>query len=81
MNRRQRISGNYIMKTLNINEDYASIFGLNNPGQKMIYNGGISWTAEQIVNGESKSMTMESQETTDSALAYINKQSINMGKF
>jgi len=81
MNRRQRISGNTIMKTLNINEDYASIFGLNNPGQKMIYNGGISWTAEQIVNGETKRMTMDSQITTDRALDYINKQPINMGNF
>ena len=69
------------MKTLVVGENYSTIFGLNAEGQKMIYNGGISWTACQIVNGESKSMTMDSQKTTDSALDYINKQPINMGNF
>ncbi len=30
---------------LTIGHNYASVFGLNNDTQKLIYNGGISWTA------------------------------------
>lgn len=63
-------------KKLEIGKDYGSIFGLKKEeGQKMIYNGGISWTA---IQGEQQ-MTKDSQATTDNALNYINSPSIKMG--
>ena len=66
-------------KSLVIGKDYYGIFAANNidakGDKKMIYNGGISWTAK--ANG--KEMTMDSQKTTDSALEYINRASHGTG--
>lgn len=58
------------MKALEVGANYYGIFADQDkaPENKMIYNGGISWTA--IKDG--KSMTMDSQSTTDNAIAYIN---------
>ena len=65
-------------KELEIGKDYYSIFGQDQSGKKqMIYNGGISWTAK---DGD-RTMTMDSQKQTDSALEYINRPSVNMGSF
>lgn len=66
------------MKELIVGKDYYDIFGSDQSGnKKLIYNGGISWTAK---NGE-QIMTVESQKQTDAALEYINRASINMGEF
>lgn len=54
---------------LQIGKDYGFVFGLNKDHQHMIYNGGISWTA---VEGE-KSLTMDSQQTTEQVYKYINQ--------
>ena len=63
-------------KELKIGKNYGEIFGLDEKsGKKMIYNGGISWTA---IDGE-KQMTMDSQKTTDNALKYINSASHGTG--
>jgi hypothetical protein len=63
------------MKNLEIGKNYGDIFGLDEQkGQKMIYNGGISWTA---INGD-KQFTKDSQETTDNAIKYINQPSYGM---
>lgn len=63
-------------KDLVIGKDYGSIFGLDaDKGQKMVYNGGISWTA--IQGGQQ--MTKDSQQTTDNALEYINRPSYGTG--
>lgn len=61
-------------KELTKGENYGSIFGLTGDN-KMIYNGGISWTA--IKTG--KEMTMDSQATTNKAIEYINRAVTNMG--
>lgn len=63
------------MNKLEIGTNYADIFGLNPEKQSMTYNGGISWTAKE---GE-KEMTMDSQETTDNAIAYINQSGASTG--
>lgn len=66
------------MKDLVIGKDYGAIFGLDaKNGNKMIYNGGINWTA---IKGE-KTMTMDSKGTTDNAVEYVSKPSTMMGKF
>lgn len=63
-------------KELVVGKDYGSIFGLDaDKGQKMVYNGGISWTA---IQGDRR-MTKDSQETTNNALAYINRPSHGTG--
>ena len=65
-------------KQLEINKDYAAIFGLDpDKGQQMIYLGGILWEARE---GE-RTMQAESQQTTDDALAYINQPSIQVAGF
>jgi len=49
------------MDKLIIGKDYGFVYGLDkNKGQKIIYNGGVSWTA---INGNLKE-TIECQETT-----------------
>ncbi len=64
-------------KQLEINKDYAGIFGLNpEKGQHMTYLGGIRW---EMREGE-RMQQVESQGTTDKATAYINQPSISMGK-
>jgi len=64
------------MKELIVDKDYYSIFGQDQSGsKKMIYNGGISWTAIQ----GNRTMTMDSQKQTDSAIEYINGPRVNMG--
>ena len=63
-------------KQLEINKDYAAIFGLDpDKGQQMIYLGGILWEARE---GE-RTMRAESQQTTDNALEYINRPRVHMG--
>ena len=63
-------------KQLKIGKDYYEIFGDSENGKKkMIYNGGISWTAK---DGD-REMTMDSQQTTDNALEYINRASYGTG--
>ena len=63
-------------KQLIIGKDYYPIFGNDTSGKKkMIYNGGISWTA---IDGDRK-MIIDSQPTTDNAIAYINKPSYKVG--
>jgi hypothetical protein len=65
------------MKQLVVGKDYGCIFGLSeNSGKKIIYNGGISWTA---IDGE-RTMTKDSQKTTDNALEYINRPSYHVGQ-
>jgi hypothetical protein len=65
------------MKNLEIGKDYYSLFGKDESGKsKMVYNGGISWTA---IQGE-RTMTMDSQKQTDSVLELINRASINIGR-
>jgi len=61
-------------KTLEIDKDYGSIFGLPT-GCKMIYLGGISWRA--IKPGAER--VIESQVQTDKVLAYVNQPAIHMG--
>ena len=63
-------------KTLEVGKNYADIFGLSD-GKEMIYNGGVSWTAK---DGD-RQMTMDSQETTNNAIDYVNKPSKSMGSF
>lgn len=67
------------MKNLEVGKNYYDIFGNQekNPGRKMIYNGGISWTA---VDGD-RIMTQENQQMTDNAIAYINKSTNPAGRF
>jgi hypothetical protein len=63
-------------KELVIGKDYYEIFGSNTTGsKKLIFNGGISWTA---VMGD-KSMTKNSQQQTDAAVKYINQPSYGAG--
>ena len=67
------------MKTLEINKDYARIFGLDPDlprDQHIIYLGGITW---EMREGE-RSKQVDSQPTTDKALAYINQPTIKMGR-
>jgi len=62
---------------LEINKDYAGIFGLDtDKGQHMIYLGGIKW---EMREGD-RMQQVESQGTTDKAMAYVNQPSISMGK-
>jgi hypothetical protein len=64
-------------KQLEIGKNYYSIFNANGSDtKKMIYNGGISWTA---IDGD-KQMTMDSQKTTDNAFEYINRPSYKIGR-
>ena len=52
---------------LEIGHDYGAIFGLKKEnGQKLIYNGGISWTG---IQGDQEK-TMDSEDTTLKVLAY-----------
>jgi hypothetical protein len=63
-------------KELVVGKDYYSIFGTDETGnKKMIYNGGISWTA---IDGE-RQMTKDCQRTTDKALEYINRPEYGTG--
>jgi len=63
-------------KDLLVGKDYYEIFGNDTTGnKKLIYNGGISWTA--IMGNQS--MTKDSQQQTDTAIAYINKSSYKVG--
>jgi len=61
-------------RELIVGKNYGGIFGLPED-KKMIYNGGISWTA---VDGE-REMMVDSQKTTDNALKYINQPSYGTG--
>ena len=67
------------VKQLVIGNDYYGIFAGQNTdskgSKKMIYNGGISWTAKD----GNREMTMDSQKTTDAALEYINRPSYKVG--
>jgi len=64
------------MKTLEIGKNYGACFGLDaDKGEKMIYLGGNKWRGE---NG-GKSLEIESEKTTKSALEYINRPSVTMG--
>lgn len=64
-------------KQLEMNKDYAVIFGLNaDNGQHMIYLGGIKW---EMRDGD-RIQQVESQKITDNALNYVNRPSISMGK-
>jgi hypothetical protein len=66
------------IKYLEIGVNYASIFGLDaDKANKMIYNGGMSWTAINGLTNASK--TLDSQKTTECAINYINRPSISMG--
>lgn len=59
-----------------VGKDYGDIFGLDaRKGHKMIYNGGISWTA---IKGDQQ-MAKDSQQTTDNALEYINRPTYKVG--
>jgi hypothetical protein len=63
-------------RQLEVGKNYGEIFGLDPAQQKfMIFNGGVNWTAK---NGD-KTQTVDSQQTTDNAVAYINRPSIHMG--
>jgi hypothetical protein len=56
------------MDKLVIGKDYGPIFGLNaGTGQKMVYNGGINWTA---INGDLQ-QTDDSREATDEAINHL----------
>ena len=61
------------MKQLEINKDYADIFGLND-NQHMIFLGGIKW---EMREGD-RMQQVDSQQATDKATAYINQHSISM---
>lgn len=51
---------------LEVGKNYGLIFGLDEgQGQKMVYNGGISWTA---INGDLQLRDDNDQETTDLVL-------------
>ncbi len=63
------------MKTLTIGKNYGEIFGLKE-NCKMIYNGGISWTAVDPIKG---TKTMDSEMTTTKVTEYINRPTISMG--
>jgi len=64
-------------KELVVGKDYYSIFGSDETGtKKLIYNGGISWTA---IDGD-RTMTQDNQKMTDKALDYINQPSYSMGR-
>jgi hypothetical protein len=74
--RNQNQTEGIMAKQLEIGKDYGCIFGLSSDkGQYMIYGGGINWMAK---NGD-KTQTVDSQQTTDNAVAYINRPSIHMG--
>jgi hypothetical protein len=64
-------------KELEINNDYGFVFGLDakNKDQHMIYNGGDIWMAKE----GSRERIMESKNTTEKVLEYINRTSIIMG--
>jgi hypothetical protein len=64
-------------KELVVGKNYYSIFGNDTTGtKKLIYNGGISWTA---IDGD-RQMTMDSQKQTDAAIEYINQPSYRVGQ-
>lgn len=63
-------------KELEVGKNYYEIFGNDESGtKKLIYNGGISWTA---IDGE-RTMTQDNQKMTDKALEYINQPRVDMG--
>jgi len=64
------------MRTLEINSNYGSVFGLDTAkGQQMIYKGGDTWTMRE----GSREKTIESMDTTKKALEYINRPTVMMG--
>jgi len=63
-------------KQLVVGKDYYSIFGSDTSGnKKLIYSGGISWTA---IDGD-RQMTIDSEGQTKKALEYINQPSYGIG--
>ena len=62
-------------KGLVVGKNYGGIFGLDENKGKMVYNGGISWTA---IQGD-RQMTEDCQETTTEALEYVNRPSHGTG--
>lgn len=64
-------------KKLEVGKNYYDIFGSDTTGtKKLIYNGGINWTA---INGD-KTMTIDNQAQTDKAIEYINRPSYKIGR-
>jgi len=62
------------MRELEINHDYAVIFGVEDQG-KMIYLGGTQWRLERT----GKTEIVESQGTTDAAIKYISQPAVSCG--
>ncbi len=56
---------------LEIGRDYGVMMGMFGTGNKMIYNGGISWTVVRGTDGET--LTADSQAQTDNVVTDLAK--------
>lgn len=63
------------MKELTAGADYSGVFGLDGVTKQMIFLGANKWRG---VNGD-KTVEMDSEKTTRSAVEHINRPTTTMG--